>query len=307
MDNYNIINYSDNYVLDNTHIYISCGPIHDNRNIGDWFNTIIHHISFNLKDNFNVIICVNNDCLELAIILFNMFKCIKKILIADNMYIINKFTIQNKLHYEAMINRFNLNFNWVNIKTNWHDIHYNFLYTLELLISDNNFDILKNTVIKFQTVIKNLDNINYINYKNTLCIYPYRSDGHFIPEYIINNLYKSNPGKQVVIHINKKSFERNLKFLNNIYKSLIERYNITFVTFSFKQLFCFVNNCTNILLINRSGLSEILYWSNPLAQVYVYIPKDLIHYSYQSSFNKNIKILQKFQNLNITKGFKDLY
>ena len=120
-------------------------------------------------------------------------------------------------------------------------------------------------------------------------------------------MYKSNPGKQVVIHINKKSFERNLKFLNNIYKSLIERYNITFVTFSFKQLFCFVNNCTNILLINRSGLSEILYWSNPLAQVYVYIPKDLIHYSYQSSFNKNIKILQKFQNLNITKGFKDLY
>ena len=307
---YDIIYYDDNYILDNSYIYISCGPIHDNRNIGDWFNTIVHHITFNLKNNFDIIICVNTDCLQLAKILVDMFDCIKKILISDNMNIINKYTSQNQLHYDAMINRFNNNFKWVNIKTNWHDIHYNFLYTLELLINDNYFDIFKNTIIKFQTIVKKIDNINYKNYKNyknTLCIYPYRSDGHFISEDIIINFCKNLKFKKLIIHINKKFFKINFKELNIVFNSIIQKYNVKFVTFDFIQLFIFVNNYENILFINRSGLSEILYWSNARAQIYVYIPKDLIHFSYEKSCNNNIKILEKFQNLNITKGFKDVY
>jgi hypothetical protein len=307
--NFDIIklHYNDNYVLDNTHIYITCGPIHDNRNLGDWFNTILHHISFNLKNNYNIIICVNNDCLELAIILFNTFECIKKILIADDLNIINKFTFQKNLHYEAMINIFNLDFNWTNIKTNWHDIHYNFLYTLGSLNNNNNFDIFKNTIVRFQNAIKKLDNIDCKKYTNTLCIYPYRSDGYFIPEHIIQNLYTNYSDKKIIIHLNKKSFDTDFNFLHSTYKSLIEKYNIIFITFSFTQLFSFLNNSTNILLINRCGLSEILYWSNSIAKVYVHIPQDLLRFSYDSNNNNHLNILQKFEKLNITTSFKDLY
>jgi hypothetical protein len=274
--------YDDNYIFDEKSIYISYGPVCYSGGIalGDFVSTVIYHTCFNLDDSRNIILVLDVKCLPLAKLF--AYK-IKQVLLTKNSNVIEKNTHKLQLHTKAWMGDFS---------GYWHDIHFGWLKSIEKFCENDNY---KNKFIEcflhMQKCVplKQID-LPFSNVKNTAIIYPKRSDHHKIPDIILFTISKLLNDKNFNI-VYKKDFDDSSKIDNNINLDL-----------SIDELFYLSQNTENIIIMNRCGLSEILYRLNVKSKIIIYQPNDL-YPAYKYAGN----MFNYLENTNITKKFYEIF
>jgi hypothetical protein len=283
MNNEQIVEFfDDKYILDEKSVYITCGPVcySGGISLGDFVSTVIYHTCFNLDDSRRIILVLDVKCLPLAKLF--AYK-IKHVLVTNSSHIIEKYTHQLKLHEKVWRGDFS---------GHWHDIHLGWHRSITKF-SENNDN--KN---KFMECFLNMQNcvplkqidLPFSNVKKIAIIYPKRSDRNEIPNTILSTLSKLLNEKNFNI-----VFKRDCNMIGKMDGSIDSDLSID-------ELFYLSQNPENIIIINRCGLSEILYRLNVKSKIIVYQPNDIYH-----AFKYTGDMFSYLENKNITKKFYEIF
>ena len=282
--------YSQDFIFDNNSIYISYGPIclPGGRNLGDFVSTVQYHLTFNLINENRDIILV---CDENTIALANLFNYrINKVLLTKNYDIITKNTHQLNLHEKAWNN---------NYSSFWHDLHFDWLKIIDTF--NSNLINREKIVLSIQNMQKNISiKPLELQFTKNAIIYPNRSDNEKIPQNILQDLIKvfTKNGYNIILQTDKESIIKQRFNLTPLYID-----NCKNITISIEELFYLSQNKENIIIMNRCGLTEILYRLNINAKMIVYQPPDL----YPLFKYNNNEMFNYLELNNITKKFYEIF
>jgi|UniRef100_A0A6C0IJP2 hypothetical protein len=336
-----VIYYTEDYKLDNNYHYITCGSNHQKYgfNLGDWFNTLLYHLSINIDNRYNIncIICIDESCLTLAKLFYMAFEKVHYVLVTKSQEKLSHL-IQHNTHVmhknnillgflleEENISKEN---DWCNayikifVDNNWHDIHYP-VHTILKLCNENTLQKQGRTrrirlsigLRKLQQakdlLIKTFISYDVYNINDTMCIYPDRSDNNqSLLNYPVLNTYceeSRRKNKNILIHF-KTSLIDNSEYINDRLNTecCIQNKDIIKVShFSLDELLIFSNNKDNTLIMSRSGLCEIMYWLNVKCSIHCIFPPNFAFFFYDAR-NPDRDTYEKLESTNITTQLKEI-
>lgn len=282
--------YSHNYIFDENSIYITNNPIclPGGRNLGDFVTTVNYHLTFNLINETKPIILVLD---KHALALAKLFSYrVNRVLLTDNYDIIAKNTDQLQLHRNTGF---------------WQDLHFPWLKLIDTFNSD---ELNKQKIVEsfkcMQNCMQNCMQIssNVTQFTKNAIIYPNRSDNEKIPQNILLDLVNilQKKGMHIILQTDKEAVKPHRFSLTPLY---LDNVAVTNLTIPLEELFYLSQNKENIIIMNRCGLSEILYRLNVKAKIIVYQPSDL----YPAYRYNNIEMLDYLEMHNITKKFDEIF
>lgn len=336
-----VIYYTEDYKLDDNYHYILYGFHHQKKgyNIGDWFNTMLYHLSINIDNRYNIkcIICIDESCLTLAKLFYMAFEKVHYVLVTKSMEEPSSLVTYNT-HYmgkhrnvkSLLLNEENISkkVDWCNVylntfvDNNFHDIHYP-VHTILKLCNERALQKQSQTrrirlsigLRKLQQakdmLIKTFPSSDINNIDNTICVYPDRSDTEqsILNYSILESYYEETrkKGKDILIHF-RRTLIGNDKYINDRLNTefCIQNKDIIKVShFSLDELLVFSNNKNNTLVFNRCGLCEIMYWLNVKCSVHCIFPPKFGFFFYDDR-NPDRDTYEKLESTNITTHLKEI-
>ena len=336
-----VIYYTEDYKLDNNYHYITCGSNHQKYgfNLGDWFNTLLYHLSINIDNRYNIncIICIDESCLTLAKLFYMAFEKVHYVLVTKS---------EEKLSHLVQHNTFNMykhknvkllllneehiskQFDWCDLRlsqfidNNWHDIHYP-VHTILKLCNENTLQKQSRTrrirlsigLRKLQQakdmLIKTFISYDVNNINDTMCVYPDRSNKNqcLLNYPVLNTYYEESrrKDKKILIHF-RSSLIGNDEYINDRLNTEYCNQNKDIIKvshFSLDELLVFSNNKNNTLIMTRCGLCEIMYWLNVKCSIHCIFPPNFAFFFYDAR-NPDRDTYEKLESTNITTQLKEI-